>query len=154
MKDGRLFIPILENGKLMCWVARSVDGREPKELSGPNRSHFFYGYDALWNFPNTKPIILVEGIFDCLQISKWGPCLALMGSHISDIQVGKLMALKPSQIILMLDGDEAGRKATEGIARKLGKRMNPMNIRKIWLPDGLDPDDLSREEFNKLMEGI
>ena len=72
-----------------------------------------------------------------------------MGSSISDIQIGKLMALRPSKVILMLDGDEAGRKATETIARKLDQRMNPMAIQKVWLPEGKDPDDLTLEEYEE-----
>lgn len=152
-KGGRLYIPIVENGNLMCWVARAVDDRQPKELSGPNRSHFFYGRDQAADLTQKLPptFILVEGIFDQIHIKKWAPCLALMGSSISDIQIGKLMALRPAKVILMLDGDEAGRKATETIAAKLGKRMNPLSIRKIWLPESKDPDQITREEFEDLL---
>lgn len=151
--EGRIIIPIRENGQIMSHVARSVDGRAPKELSGPNRSHFFYGYDYYqYHFTRNEQVILVEGIFDQIKIASFGfPCLALMGSSISDIQIGKLLKLKPSKVILMMDGDDAGRKATKTIQARLGKRMNPMNIQMIYLPEGKDPDQLSREEFLDFM---
>lgn len=148
---GRLVIPITENGKLMCWVARSIDGREPKELSGPNRSHFFYGYDSIPS--KGMPIFLVEGIFDCIHLTSFNLLsLALMGSHISEIQIGKLLKLRPSRVIIMLDGDDAGRKGTDSISDRLGKRMDPMRIHRVWLPDGKDPDDLTKEELEVLLK--
>lgn len=150
----RLIIPIRENGKIMSYVARSTDERvKPKELSGPNRSHYFYGWDQVYDrhVEGVMSVVLVEGIFDQIKVSSFNwPCLALMGSSISDVQIGKLVKLNPSKIIIMMDGDDAGRKATRTIAAKLGKRMNPMNIVPVYLPEGKDPDDLSREEFLEL----
>ena len=154
--EGRLVIPIKEQGKLMCWVARSIDGREPKELAGPNRSHFFYGYDDVVQGSSVyaehahPDVVLVEGIFDQIRISSYGAnCLALLGSSLSEIQAGKLLAMKPKNVILMFDGDEAGRKATEVTYDKLSKRMNAMNVKKVYLPDGKDPDNLTREEYEE-----
>ena len=154
---GRLIIPIVENGKIMSYVARAVNGEQPKELSAPNRSHFLYGWDQVYDrhVEGVMGIVLVEGIFDQIKVNNFNwPCLALMGSSISDIQIGKLIKLKPSRVILMMDGDDAGRKATKTIAAKLGKRMNPMKIRQVYLPEGKDPDDLTREEFMELMRNI
>lgn len=148
----RIWIPIVENSETMCYVARAINGEKPKELSGPNRSHFFYGYDYK-RLVDSPSIILVEGIFDQIHVQSFGHeyrCLALMGSSISDIQIGKLLALKAGKIILMMDGDEAGRKATRAIANKLSSRMSCLNIQEIYLPEGKDPDDLSLDDFHNL----
>lgn len=154
-RDGRIFIPVEENGKLVCWLARAIDGRLPKELSPKasisNKSHFLYGYDACDVHVNTRPMVLVEGVFDYLRVKSFGfnlNCLALMGSQISAIQIGKLFSLGVHGIVLMMDGDDAGRKATRKIAGKLAERMNPYNIEEIYLPEGKDPDELTREEFD------
>ena len=70
------------------------------------------------------------------------PAVALLGIHLSGFQQ-KLLA-KKSRIILMLDGDHAGRQAAE----KLQTVMNCFtHTHRITLPDGLDPDDLSDTEL-------
>ena len=156
---GRLVIPIKEGGRTYSWVARAMDDSKPKELHGPNTSKFLYGLDqyGLGQYPASfcfhKDWILVEGIFDQIKIASFFKhSLALMGSSMSDIQIGKLLKLLPSKVILMMDGDEAGRKATETIAVKLGKRMNPLDIQKVYLPEGWDPDNLTKSQMEELLK--
>lgn len=149
--QGRLIIPITENGKIYSFVARAVSNEKPKELSAPNRSHYFYGYDGLMG--QRAPIVLVEGIFDAEALSRCGyHALAIMGSFISDIQVGKLVALKPLSVTVMMDGDEAGWSATIKIRNKLLKRMDPFKVRIAVVPPGKDPDELSHDELDKIMK--
>jgi DNA primase len=72
------------------------------------------------------------------------PAVALLGIQLSDSQCGLLEQVK--DIVLMLDGDEAGRKATRLIKRELQSR-GKNNIHSISLPTGLDPDDLTDDEL-------
>ena len=148
LKD-RIIIPIKEDGKVVSYVARSWDGTEPKEISGPNRSQYLYGLDDI--SPDQR-VVLVEGIFDCEHLRKHGyNAVAVMGSHLSDIQIGKLLAKKPSSIVIMFDGDEAGMNGTKIAYAKLIKRTHtPIDI--SWLPEGKDPDDLSKEELELQFE--
>jgi DNA primase len=64
-----------------------------------------------------------------------------LGSTISDPQA-ELLATHFSQavLILMLDGDEAGRHGSAAIARRLGDRMH---IAVIPLGDSTQPDQLA-----------
>jgi len=72
------------------------------------------------------------------------PAVALMGTHLSDIQCGLLEQVK--DIVLMLDGDNAGVKATHRIKEKLRKKVKG-SVHSIYLPFGIDPDDLSDDEL-------
>jgi DNA primase len=72
------------------------------------------------------------------------PAVALMGTHLSDIQCGLLEQIK--DIVLMLDGDIAGVKATHRIEMKLRKRAKS-RVHSIYLPLRVDPDDLSDDEL-------
>ena len=72
------------------------------------------------------------------------PAVALMGTSLSDTQCSLLEQIK--DIVLMLDGDDAGFKATQQIETTLKKRRKS-RVRPIYLPCGLDPDDLSDDEL-------
>jgi DNA primase len=54
--------------------------------------------------------IVVEGFFDCLRVHQAGyhNVVALMGVTLSEVQQQLLPARFP-KLVLMLDGDEAGR---------------------------------------------
>jgi len=151
----RVIIPIIEGGKIVCWVARTLTGEIPKEISPPstisNKSHFVYGLDDIIE---GDTLVIVEGIFDCEKVKSCGyKCVSILGSHISDIQIGKILAKSPSEIFLLFDGDTAGR---EG-ARNANTRIIERNPSMFWrvvecsLPEDKDPDDLTRIELENLL---
>ncbi len=74
------------------------------------------------------------------------PAVALMGTHLSDTQCRLLEQVK--NIVLMLDGDNAGVKATQQIKMKLRKKAKS-KIHSIYLPFGVDPDDLTDDELRE-----
>jgi DNA primase len=55
------------------------------------------------------------------------------------------------QVIVMLDGDEAGRQAAGGIAWRLG---NNLWVRVVHVPEGKQPDQLTTEELQALLKAI
>ena len=87
--------------------------------------------------------MVVEGFFDSMQVTDAGcPCVALMGSSMSDEQE-KLLADHFTAAWLMLDGDDAGRDAIRKIAPRLARKMF---VRIVELPDGMQPDMMKTEE--------
>jgi len=74
--------------------------------------------------------------------------VALMGSSLSQAQE-ELLTKHFESVIVMLDGDEAGQRASEQCLLRLGKRVC---IRAISLPEGRQPDQLSPEEIQKLVK--
>ncbi len=150
---NRLIIPIWENGKIVCYAARALKGQEPKELYPPatvsNKSSYLYGYDDV---PMYETIVLVEGIFDCEAVRRAGFfCMASLGSHLSGVQIGKILKKKPSGIILMYDGDLAGREGMFKAWKDLRERYAGP-ICPIWLTEGMDPDDLDSGTMTRLIK--
>jgi len=91
---------------------------------------------------------LVEGFFDTLKVVQAGfDAVALMGSTISQHQ-SKLLLERFSEVILLLDGDDAGRRATERIADTL---THAIRTRVGIVPDGYQPDCLSTDKIADLV---
>jgi DNA primase len=86
----------------------------------------------------------VEGFFDAINLWQAGyPAVALMGSSMSEAQATTIRA-HWRKVILMLDGDEAGRAGTADILPRLAEHLFVRNIR---LGDGLQPDKLTQQEL-------
>lgn len=90
--------------------------------------------------------ILVEGCRDVLKLKQEGfsGALGIGGTSLSEDQYITLSKLCPKKIILMLDGDEAGRMGAEAIANNCLDLLQEVFIVKL---KGVDPKDLSREEI-------
>jgi len=94
-------------------------------------------------------VIVVEGFFDTLAVHQAGcpAVVGLMGSTLSRYQADQLTtnfrSCRPDA-----DGDEAGRQGALRIARTLGVRMSACAIS---LDDGRQPEQLSREEIQRLL---
>jgi DNA primase len=97
-------------------------------------------------------VVLVEGFFDCMKVSQSGyPCVALMGSTMSPMQE-RMLAETFSDIVVMLDGDEAGRVATQTISDRLQKVV--FKVEMVELPEGVQPDQLSSGEISRLLSDL
>jgi DNA primase len=57
------------------------------------------------------------------------------------------------RIVLMLDGDQAGRSASRQIADTLSQ-YNHTPVLRIDLPQGLDPDDLDNSELSRRLSPL
>jgi DNA primase len=73
---------------------------------------------------------------------------ALMGSVLYEPQRHVLLE-RFRRIILFLDADPTGRKASTVIAEKLRPHCS---VRVILLPDGVQPDQLPTEDIGKLLQ--
>ncbi len=106
----------------------------------------------LYNFhrlsqPAASPIILVECPWGVMRLAQLGfPAVALLGTQLSMPQ--QHLLLQASRLILMLDGDAPGRAATDRLADTLAAHTS---IQPIYLPDGLDPDELSDHQLSRLV---
>lgn len=108
------------------------------------KSTTLYNYHRITRpFPNR--LVITEcpwGVMRLHQINI--PAVALMGTNLSDTGCRLLQHIK--DIVLMLDGDDAGIKATRQIEIKL-KIRRKSQVHSIYLPCGVDPDDLSDDEL-------
>ena len=90
-----------------------------------------------------RGLVVVEGAWSVLRLAQVGvPAVALLGAHASAQQCGMLAAA--GRVVVMLDGDRAGRAGARRLVERLGGRRD---VRVIELGDGVDPDDLDDEEL-------
>ena len=165
---NRIVIPIIEDDEIVYFVARRiyddlkmVNGSSisfgPKEISPPKnsgwlpRSEVLYGLDDVCE--GVDQIVLVEGIFDAEHLKSLGlHSLALLGSNLSEVQIGKILRKRPGSIVLAFDGDDGGRKGCDLALQRLRKRFRG-TICCLQLPEGKDPDDIrSIGQFARLMK--
>jgi DNA primase len=156
MKD-RIAIPIIDVERhIVAYAGRAVnDSQSPRYLFPKNFKksqnlfniqsiHCIYSTNGIKPEGNkNKPVFLVEGFFACIHIVKAGfDAIALMGTTVSPYQLS-LMKDSRRPYILMMDGDEAGRKATPIIENKLNLFQIP--FRTVNLSDGKQPDQLEND---------
>jgi DNA primase len=148
---GRCVVPIRdEKSQLVAYAGRAVNGEEPKYRfpAGFRKSQVLFNLDRAVQTGGNHAIV-VEGFFDALKVHQAGQpaVIALMGSSFSQRQL-ELLLSHFARVTLMLDGDEAGRRAAEAIAQVL--RPNA-SVNKVELPHGLQPDQLSSAEITFLI---
>lgn len=145
-EENAVVIPLEDKG----YVLRFLDNRKPKYkyIIGTKISETLFGLSKL---PKTLTnIILVEGSMDCIYLHQIGftTALALLHADISLQQI-KILGGITDYVYIMLDGDKAGREASEKIKILLNSRF----IKKICvLPDGKDPDNLSKEKIEEILK--
>lgn len=97
-----------------------------------------------------KGLMVVEGPWSVMRLMQIGfPAVALLGIQLSSAQFKLLCRASP--IILMLDGDEAGRSASRKIAHALTQHTSTQ-VHRIELPPGLDPDDLNDTDLRHRLQ--
>jgi DNA primase len=95
-------------------------------------------------------VVLVEGFFDCMNVTQAGfPCVALMGASMSKAQE-KLIGEYFGHVVVMLDGDEAGREAAPKIADRLQRAVYQVQL--VDLPDGVQPDNIADDELHRMLD--
>jgi DNA primase len=146
--NGRIIIPIHnERGELVAYAGRAVDGSKPRyRLPAGFRKSL-----ELFNLHRVKgpEVVLVEGFFDCMKVHSAGfSAVALMGSSLSQTQEDALVA-NFERVVLMMDGDEAGRQASVESLTRVGRRTW---VRTAAVPEGKQPDQLSSEELKQILQ--
>src|SRR4029453_1065212 len=118
----RLVIPIHNaEGELIAYCGRSVDQTQPRYRVPPGfaKSEFLLNMHRVAAMEENS-VAVVEGFFDCMKVHQAGipSVVALMGAVLYEPQCCALFG-RFHDVILMLDGDVAGRKATRGMPGKL-----------------------------------
>lgn len=143
-------LPIRDRaGHLLAWCYRATAGG-PRYLYTPGASiaNMWFGIH-LWK--DARSIVVTEGALDSMWVAQVGfPAYGLLGaSMITDLKLQQL--LRHERVILMMDRDRAGARATKMIGDRLGHRMPvlvaryPSNLPKeVDDPAKLTPGDVSR----------
>jgi hypothetical protein len=118
----------------------------PKYLFSKDFKKSFHLYNIQNIVPHRRmPVFIVEGFFDCIHVIVNGfDCAALMGNSISTYQL-KLLKEMERNYILMLDGDGAGRKATQRVVKQMEQNGLPFKV--VRLSNDLEPEALGYDDL-------
>lgn len=144
-----IIFPLLENGKFRGYVMRTFD----KEIEQQRKYMYNKGFKRELIlpgiYPDSKPILLVEGYLDCLKGQQLGikNIAAILGWKISQNQLEKIKAKGCKTIICGLDNDEAGIKGYKYLKR-IGK-LNNISVVRLRYPKGIkDMGDINKNTKN------
>jgi DNA primase len=143
---NRIAIPVFDiHNRVVAYCGRTVEQNVsifPKYLFPKNFNKSYHLFNIQHITPHTpqlkKPVFIVEGFFDCIHIVRLGfDAMALMGSSISQQQLTLLKEINRFYI-LMLDGDEAGEKATIKISNKMAQFK--LTFKTVYLIEVKEPE--------------
>ncbi len=157
---SRIIFPIISrNQEVIAFAGRVLDDSLPKYINSPETKlfhksfHLFNENSIIYN----KPVILVEGYMDVISLSNYfDNVVAFMGTNLSNGQALTISKLT-NKIILMFDGDDAGKRAIEKNINILLGFINPEHEVIICeLEDGKDPDNIIHnsgvKEINRIID--
>ena len=102
--QGRVIIPILENGHIIYFQGRAVVDIEPKYLN-PVIEKTGVILNRM-KFDKHKYIIITEGILDSLALGNQGT--SCLGASVTDEFLEHVIPLTDKKVIIAMDNDEPG----------------------------------------------
>jgi DNA primase len=152
----RVIFPITDlRDRVIAFGGRALDPEAPaKYLNSPDTPLFHKGH-GLFNAAKARGpaheksrVIAVEGYMDVIALHEAGfpETVAPLGTALTEEQV-KLLWRLAEEPVLCFDGDAAGRKAAFRAVETVIPLLKPgFSVRFAFLPGGLDPDDLVRQQ--------
>ncbi len=158
---NRVMIPIFNlAGEVIAFGGRVLDDAEPKYLNSPE-TPLFNKRRTLFNLQRARTrcrqsgeVIIVEGYFDLIALDQAGVenVVATLGTALTPEHV-RVLKGHAQRMVLVYDGDAAGRKAAERSHEIFGRQA--VEARVAVLPEGHDPDSFVArhgvEAFHKLV---
>src|SRR4051795_736883 len=160
----RVMFPIADlRGRVIAFGGRALEKDvAAKYLNSPETPLFHKG-DNLYNLAparlathNGAPLVVVEGYVDVIAMvgAGFAASVAPLGTALTENQLALLwkMADEPT---LCFDGDKAGQKAAWRAADLALPHLKPgKSLRFALLPEGQDPDDLTRSGGRGAVEEV
>jgi DNA primase len=149
----RIMFPLCDaRGRVLGFGARALGAdQKPKYLNSSDNAIFhkgrhLFGADiARASAAKAGTVLVAEGYTDVIALHQAGlrQTVGLMGTALTDEQVGELARLAPT-VLLALDADSAGQDAMLRAAGVAARRR--LTLRVVALPPGSDPADLVQAE--------
>ena len=154
---NRLMFPIISRKNVIAFGGRVMGGNSsgPKYLNTSdtpvfNKKHNLFGIDfvreSLHDFPY---VVLCEGYFDVVAMHQHGfqTAVAALGTAVSEDHL-EILSKFNKPLVVMLDGDSAGRKAAKRIATLTVP--DKLDLRAAFITDeGEDPDSMLKKDGGK-----
>lgn len=162
---GRVIFPIRDpQGRCVAFGGRVLPGADAdaaKYINSPetplfSKSSMLYGLDTARDaIARSRRAVVVEGYTDCLAARQAGidDVVAVLGTALGSRHAA-LLRRYADRIVLVLDGDEAGRRRADEVLDVL--LAEPIDVRIARLPAGVDPCEFvlerGRAAFDALVE--
>ncbi|MCA9369200.1 MAG: DNA primase [Pseudomonadales bacterium] len=151
---GRVMFPLRDSrGRVVGFSGRILQGdeKDAKYINSPetllyHKSKMLFGFSELFqHIRKAGQVIVVEGEFDVVtsQQAHVNNIVAIKGSALTEDHA-KLLARVADTVLLSLDSDNAGVKATKKSIEVL--KPTKVELRVIQVPEGKDPDELIRKD--------
>ena len=148
-------IPVFwEDKKLAGIIGRYIDPKRKK-----NERYHVYDFpksNTLYPLDKYLPIedtmIIVEGIFDCIMLRKWGylNAISIMGNGCSKKQADMIVR-RCKKVITLFDNDSGGNTGRDSVEKLLDKKVAVFHP--TWYPEyGKDPCEWGREHTINVIE--
>ncbi len=152
---GRLMFPIADaRGRIVGFGGRAMTQARAKYINSPESPAFqkrrqLYGLHQAKR-AGARRIVVVEGYTDVLACHGAGltGAVAALGTSITADHGQALARWASDGVVLLLDGDKAGRAAAERAYAELAPVG--LDLRIGLLPEGVDPADLARTQPEQL----
>ena len=159
---NRIMFPLFNtNGDTIGFSGRIYNTKSDSKYINTRETLIFKKGENLYNYHlakdearKEKSLIVVEGFMDVIRLYSIGVknVVALMGTSLTKEQT-TLIKRTSTNIILMLDGDNPGKKAIVNVGHILEEENLRVNI--VALPEELDPDEYilkyGKERFINLL---
>jgi DNA primase len=159
----RVMFPICDHlSRCVAFGGRVLPGAPPdsaKYINSPetplfSKSSTLYGLDTAREAISTsRRAIVVEGYTDCLAARQAGihDIVAVLGTALGE-RHAKLLRRYADRIVLLLDGDDAGRRRANEILDVL--LAEPIDVRIARLPSGVDPCEFVLDQGRDAFEAL
>lgn len=159
---NRIMFPLFNtNGDTIGFSGRIYNTKSDSKYINTRETLIFKKGENLYNYHlakdearKEKSLIVVEGFMDVIRLYSIGVknVVALMGTSLTKEQA-TLIKRTSTNIILMLDGDNPGKKAIVNLGHILEEENLRVNV--VALPEELDPDEYilkyGKENFINLL---
>jgi DNA primase len=159
----RVIFPIRDPlSRCVAFGGRVIPGAAPdaaKYINSPetplfSKSSMLYGLDTARDaMSRSHRAIVVEGYTDCLAARQAGidDVVAVLGTALGE-RHAKLLRRYAERIVLVLDGDDAGRRRADEILDVI--LAEPIDLRIARLPQGVDPCEFVLERGREAFESL
>lgn len=140
--EGQVNLPYIDgSGVVRAIKHRKVSEKDFWYQAGTHSiNELLFGYHLVYEKKPTT-MFICEAEIDAMSAYEMGYIGVSTGSaHLSDKQVELIVKTGVTNIVIAMDNDKAGNKASESILRKLGEK-DMFNIYRAILPEGGDLND-------------
>lgn len=117
------------------FVLKSYTRKQYRNVFCNSNISAFYGWKEFGDFKTNYPIILTEGVKDCIVLKKLYPfSLACLTTGLHGLKDYEIIRSLTDKVVLAYDNDSAGRVATEKNFKKL--QEFGIKVQKAYYPTG------------------